>query len=188
MTLGIPLSSLTTVHAAVSLIGLVSGLVALFVGPLGSRTARATTAVFLSSTLATSVTGLMFPYTHLGPGHVTGLLTLVALAPAFFALHRYRLEGPWRRVYAISAAVALYFNILIAILQAFGKIELLHPLAASLDTLVEAATQIVVLVLFLALWLLAARPSSVRSRTPGPQQPRVQRARFLRTTNRRSFT
>jgi hypothetical protein len=105
-------------------LGVVSGFAALILGPLGSRTARAVTALFLATTLATSLTGFMFPFTQLGPGHVTGALTLVALIPALLALYHYRLAGPWRRIYTTGAAVALYLNVFIAVLQAFGKMNL----------------------------------------------------------------
>src|SRR5207302_1796307 len=157
MILGIPLPIFTALHVAISLVAIVSGFVALLVGPLGSKAAAALTALFLASTLATSVTGFMFPFTHLGPGHVTGAVTLVAVVPALLALYRYRLAGRWRRVYATSAAVALYLNVFIAILQAFGKVALLHPLARTLAAPPLLATQLVVLALFVALFLLAAK-------------------------------
>jgi hypothetical protein len=79
------------------------------------------------------------------------------LVPALLALYRYRLAGPWRRVYAIGAAIALYLNVFIAILQAFGKIALLHPLAPRLSAPPLLATQLVVLALFFALFVLAAK-------------------------------
>src|SRR5437867_3174721 len=145
MILGIPLPTFTAFHVAISLAGIVSGFAALFMGPLGSWTARAVTALFLATTLATSATGFMFPFTRLGPGHVTGALTLIVLAPALLALYRYRLAGPWRRVYAGTAAIALYLNVFIAILQAFGKMSVLHPMALSPAAPALLATQLVVL-------------------------------------------
>ncbi len=134
-----------------------SGVAALLVGPLGSHRAAALAALFLASTLMTSVTGFAFHSAHLGPGHVTGALTLVALVPTSLALYRYRLAGPWRQVYGIGAAVALYLNVFIAILQAFGKIAILHPLAPTLAAAPLLATQLVVLALFIALFVLAAK-------------------------------
>ena len=157
MILGIPLPTFTALHVAISLVAIVSGFAALLVGPLGSRMATALTALFLASTLATSVTGFMFPFTRLGPGHITGALTLAALVPTLLALYRYRLAGPWRRVYAIGAAAGLYLNVFIAVLQAFGKMTVLHPLAPKLATPSLLATQFVVLALFVALFLLAGK-------------------------------
>ena len=62
-------------------------------------------------------------------------------------------------------------------------------IAPTFTALVEA-TEIVVVVLFVALWFLAARPSSVRNRTvygKAARQPRLQGVRSQRATNRRSF-
>jgi hypothetical protein len=103
----------------------VSGFVARLVGPLGSRRAATLTALFLATTLATSVTAFMFPFTRLGFGHITGALTLVALMPTLLALYRYRLAGPWCRVYAIGAAIALYLNVFIAVLALFVALFIL---------------------------------------------------------------
>jgi hypothetical protein len=63
-------------------------------------------------------------------------------------------------------------------------------LTAPTFTVLLEATEIVVVVLFVVLWFLASRPSSVRNRTEhrkAARQPRPQGARFLPTTNRRSF-
>ena len=142
MIVGLSGYSFMLVHVALSLVAIVSGVAALLVDPLGSARAAALAALFLASTLATSVTGFFFPSVHLGPGHVTGALTLVALVPTALALYRYRLAGPWRQVYGIGAAVALYLNVFIAVLQVFGKIALLHPLAPTLAAAPLLATQV----------------------------------------------
>ena len=62
-------------------------------------------------------------------------------------------------------------------------------IAPTFAALLEA-TEIVVVVLFVALWFLASRPSSVRNRTvhrKAGRQPRRSGVRSLRATNRRSF-
>jgi hypothetical protein len=99
----------------------------------------------------------MFPFTPLAPGHITGALTLVALVPTLLALYRYRLAGPWRRVYAIGASVGLYLNVFIAVLHAFGKMTVLHPLAPTPGAPALFATQLVVMALFVGLFLLAGK-------------------------------
>jgi hypothetical protein len=48
-------------------------------------------------------------------------------------------------------------------------------------------TELVALVALIVLWLLMARPPSVRLRTLAVRQPRAHHARFLPATNRRSF-
>jgi len=155
--LGLSVYTFVLLHVALSLVAIASGVAALLVDPLGSPRAAVLAALFLASTLATSVTGFFFPSAHLGPGHVTGTLTLVTLVPTALALYRHRLAGPWRQVYGIGAAVALYLNVFIAVLQAFGKIPLLPPLAPTLAAAPLLATQLVVLALFVALFVLAAR-------------------------------
>ena len=157
MFLGLSLSDFTVLHVVLSFLGIVSGFAALILRPLGSRTSKAVTALFLATTLATSVSGFMFPFMHLGPGHVTGALTLVALVPVLLARYRYRLAGPWHRVYAIGAAVVLYLNVFVAVLQAFGKMTALHPLAPTPGGSPLLATQLFVLALFVALFILAAK-------------------------------
>jgi hypothetical protein len=62
-------------------------------------------------------------------------------------------------------------------------------IAPTFAALLEA-TEIVAVVLFVALWFLASRPSSVRNRTvhrKANRQPRWYGVRSLRATNRRSF-
>jgi protein-S-isoprenylcysteine O-methyltransferase Ste14 len=146
-------------------IGLVSGCAALLMGPLGTRAARTVTALFLLSTLGTGVDELMLPSGHPGLEQVVGALLLVVLIPALIALW-HRLSGPWRLTYVAAAGVELALTAFIAILR---------------------ETELVVLVVFIVLWLLLARPPSVRPRTLAVRQPRAYRARFLPTTNRRSF-
>ena len=146
-------------------IGLVSGCAALLMGPLGTRTARTVTALFLLSTLGTGVDELVLPSGHPGLEQVVGALLLVVLIPALIALW-HRLAGPWRSTYVAAAGVELALTAFIAILR---------------------ETELVVLVVFIVLWLLLARPPSVRPRTLAVRQPRAHRARFLPTTNRRSF-
>jgi hypothetical protein len=62
-------------------------------------------------------------------------------------------------------------------------------IAPTFAALLEA-TEIVAVVLFVVLWFLASRPSSVRDRTEHrkiARQPRPHGVRFLRATNRRSI-
>jgi hypothetical protein len=65
-------------HVLLSLVGIVSGFVVVF----GLRTARRLdgwTALFLASTLATSVSGFGFPSHRLLPSHIIGTISLVVL-------------------------------------------------------------------------------------------------------------
>ena len=79
------------------------------------------TAVFLATTVATSVTGFGFPVDRGLPSHVVGIIALVVLTIAIVARYARHLAGPWRRVYVITAAAALYLNVFVGIVQAFMR-------------------------------------------------------------------
>jgi hypothetical protein len=71
-----------------------SGLVVMF-GLLAGRRLDAWTALFLASTVATSVTGFGFPFHHLLPSHKVGIVSLVVLAVAILARYPLHLAGAW---------------------------------------------------------------------------------------------
>jgi hypothetical protein len=128
MILGMSLATFTLVHTAISLIAIATGLVAM-AGLLTSRALLGWTAVFLLTTILTSVTGFLFPFVQLLPSHIFGILSLVLLAAAVVALYGLRLAGVWRPVYIVTAMVSLYLNVFVLIVQAFQKIGPLQALA-----------------------------------------------------------
>ena len=156
MTLGLSLSTFTTVHVVISLIGIASGLIVLN-GMLGAQRMAGLTAVFLATTVLTSVTGFMFPLNGLLASHVVGGISLVVLAIALAALYMFDLAGAWRWVYVVTAVVALYFNVFVGVVQAFQKFAFLHQLAPTQSEPPFAVAQIVVLALFGWLGYLAVR-------------------------------
>jgi hypothetical protein len=156
MTLGLSLSAFTTLHVAVSLIGIASGFIALW-GMLASRRLDGWTALFLATTILTSVTGFMFPFNGLLPSHVVGAISLVLLAVALLALYAFRLSGAWRGIYVAAALAALYLNVFVGVVQAFRKLAFLQPLAPTQSEPPFAAAQLAVLVIFLAVGFLAVR-------------------------------
>ena len=87
---------LTFVHVVISLIGIFSGFVVGF-GLLEGKQLDSWTAVFLTSTVLTSVTGFFFPFHGLLPSHLVGILSLILLAAAIFARYGSHLAGAWRR-------------------------------------------------------------------------------------------
>jgi len=125
MILGLSTSAFTTFHVVLSLIGIVAGLVAV-IGMLGSRTLDGWTAIFLGTTILTSVTGFFFPVDKVLPSHVVGVISLVVLAAAVLALYIYRLRGSWRWIYAATATLALYLNVFVLVVQGFLKVPFLH--------------------------------------------------------------
>ena len=140
------------IHVAISLVGILSGFVVLF-GLLAGKGLNSWTAV---TTVATSVTGFLLPAEHLMPSHVIGVLSLIALALAIYGRYARRLTGGWRKTYVIGAVAALYFNVFVGVVQAFMKVPTLKVLAPTQSEPPFAATQFVVLVLFIALGVIAA--------------------------------
>lgn len=150
MVLGISLSAFTTFHVVLSLIGIVAGLV-VAVGPLRGAAASGWVALFLATTIATSVTGFLFPVSGVLPSHVFGVLSLVALGPAVFAVYGRDLAGPWRKIFVVTALFALYLNCFVAVVQGFLKLGFLHALAPTQSVAPFAVALGVLLVV--VLWL-----------------------------------
>jgi hypothetical protein len=130
MVLGLSLSAFTMVHVIISLIGIVTGFIVLF-GLFGSHRMPGMTALFLLSTILTSVTGFLFPFDKLLPSHIVGIVSLVMLAIACVALYVMKLSGAWRWIYTLTAMIALYLNVFVLVIQSFLKIGPLHALAPS---------------------------------------------------------
>jgi hypothetical protein len=150
------MTTFTFVHVVLSLIGIGSGLIVLY-GLLVSGKMPTWTAIFLASTVATSVTGFFFAFDHLLPSHVTGIISLVVLAVALVALYVRRLAGAWRWIYVASAVIALYLNVFVLVAQLFQKVASLKTLAPTQAEPPFVVAQGVVLVAFLVLGIAAAR-------------------------------
>jgi hypothetical protein len=154
MILGMSLSTFTTVHVIISLIGIASGLVVVY-AMLNSKDRMFWTALFLGTTVLTSVTGFMFPFHQLLPSHVVGGISIVALAIALYALYARRLAGSWRWIYIAGALLALYLNIFVGVVQSFQKVAFLQPLAPTQSELPFVIAQTGLLAIFLVLGYLA---------------------------------
>ncbi|MBV9494343.1 MAG: hypothetical protein JOZ54_08850 [Acidobacteria bacterium] len=151
MVLGLPLETFTRVHVVISLIGIVTGLVATY-GLIGGRRMRGWTTAFLVTTILTSVTGFFFPFHGLTPAHVVGVISLIVLALAGIAM-----QTDWRKTYAISSVIALYLNCFVLVVQSFQKVPALHALAPKGNEPPFAVVQLIVLALFVWMGFLAAR-------------------------------
>jgi hypothetical protein len=156
MQLGMSLPAFTLFHVVISLIGIGSGLIVIL-GMLAAKRLGALTAIFLITTVATSVTGFLFPFEGFKPSYVIGTLSLIVLALAIVALYGKHLAGAWRWVYVVTAIIALYFNVFVAIVQSFLKVPALHTLAPKGNEPPFAIAQLTVLVLFIVLGFLAVR-------------------------------
>lgn len=158
MMLGLSLHAVTLLHVVISLIAIVSGLVALF-GLFRSQPMPGMTALFLFTTILTNATGFMFPFDKLLPSHMIAILSLVLLAIACIALYGMKLSGAWRAIYLITAIASLYLNIFVLVIQSFLKIGPLHALAPSVPPSEPpfAVVQGIVLVLFVVATIRAVR-------------------------------
>jgi len=152
MSLG--LTIFTLVHVAISLIGILSGLVVAY-GFLTAKSLDGWTATFLLSTVLTSVTGFFFPFHHLLPSHVVGLLSLIILAVAIFARYGRNLAGGWRRIYVVASMIALYLNVFVLVVQLFQKVPALKAMAPTQSEPPFVVTQVAVLALFVMLSVFA---------------------------------
>jgi hypothetical protein len=128
MILGMTTSTFTLLHVLISLVGIGSGLVVMY-GFLTARRLDRWTALLLAATALTSLTGFLFPNEHLTPAIVVGILSMILLVVAIASRYALRMKGVWRLVYVISAAIALYFNVFVFVVQSFEKVPALRALA-----------------------------------------------------------
>ena len=155
----------TLLHVIISLIGIFSGLVVLF-GLLGGKRLDGWTKWFLITTVLTSVTGFFFPFHGFTAAIGVGIISLLVLAVAIYARYPRQLAGHWRWIYVVTAVIALYFNVFVAVVQAFEKVPALKVMAPTQTEPPFKLTQLVVLALFVVLGIVAAirfRPEPIRT-------------------------
>lgn len=156
MILGLSLPMFTLFHVALSLVGIASGLIVVY-GFVSAKRLDRWTALFLVTTVLTSATGFLFPFKHLLPSHIVGILSLLLLAVAIVARYGRRLEGGWRRTYVACAMVALYLNCFVLVVQCFLKVPALHALAPKGNEPPFLIAQFALLAIFVWLTLVAVR-------------------------------
>jgi hypothetical protein len=163
MIIGLSIYNFTLLHVAITLAAIASGLIVLF-GMLGAHRMPGWTALFLVTTILTSVTGFMFPIHGFTPALGVGIISLVILAIALLALYGKHLVGAWRWIYVATAVTALWFNVFVLIVQSFQKISILQMLAPTQSEPPFLTAQGVALAAFLALGVMAAlrfRPPAI---------------------------
>jgi len=156
MILGVSLVQFTFLHVFVSVIGIASGIFILY-GLLNSLRLRILTALFFVTTVATSLTGFLFPFHGMTPGIILGILSMVVLIIAIIALYVKKLAGGWRAAYVVSVCVAFYFNFFVLVAQAFAKVPALHTIAPSQASPGFAVAQGALLLIFLLLTIRAVK-------------------------------
>ena len=149
------MTGVQTCALPICLIGIVSGLVAIS-GLLKAKTPGRWTQVFLATTAATSITGFLFPFHGVTPAQVLGVLSLIALIIASLSIYRYHSQGIWRRTFAITAVMALYFNVFVLVVQLFRRVPALNAMAPTQSEPPFQIAQLAVLVLFAAIGIRAA--------------------------------
>ena len=156
MVLGMSLSTFTTLHVVLSLIGIATGFICLFAF-VNSRVPPGLTATFLLTTVATSVTGFLFPNLKFTPAVIFGIVSLAVLTPVLLGLYRFRLAGPWRWIFIAGSAFALYLNSVVLVVQSFQKLAFLKRFAPTQSEPPFLAAQGAVLVIIVVLAVLALR-------------------------------
>jgi hypothetical protein len=155
----------TFFHVLLSLIGIFTGFIAVF-GMIAGKRLDGLTAIFLATTALTSITGFFFPFHGVTPGIIVGIVSLVILAVAIPARHVKHLAGAWRKIYAVTASIALYLNVFVLIAQLFMKVPALHAMAPNGNEPPFLISQVVVMAIFIVLTIAAAikfHPEVVRA-------------------------
>src|SRR6266849_4362048 len=145
----------TIIHTLISLVGIFTGVVVLF-GMFAGKRLDGWTKWFLITTVLTSVTGFFFPFHGFTPAYGVGIISLLVLAVAIYARYPRQLAGAWRWIYVVTAVIALYLDVFVAVVQAFLKVPALHAMAPTQAEPPFKLTQLVVLALFIVLGIVAA--------------------------------
>ena len=163
MIFGMSLHAYTQLHVLISLVAIGSGIVVLY-GMLTRKRLDRLTSLFLATTVLTSVSGFGFPVTGVTPATKLGVISLVVLGIAYLSRYTRHMAGHWRVTYVISAAMALYLNVFVLVVQSFEKVPALRAIAPTPKEPPFAIAQITVLVVFVGLTILAVkrfRPESL---------------------------
>jgi hypothetical protein len=156
MILGLSIENFTLLHVVISLVGIVSGILAL-VGMLRSDAPGWVTHVFLATTALTTITGFLFPITAFTPALGVGLVSAALLLAAYIGLYGLHLAGSARWIYVVTAVAALYLNCFVLVVQSFQKVPALAALAPTQTEPPFVIAQSVLLVAFIYLGWRAVR-------------------------------
>jgi hypothetical protein len=167
MIFGMTTATYTLVDVLISLAGIGSGFVVMY-GLLAGKRLDGWNALFLVTTA-----GFGFPFIHLSPGNKIGILSMIVLAIAVVARYALHLAGAWRRTYVVCAALALYFNVFVLVVQLFEKVPVLRALAPTQREAPFLIAQLAVLALFVVLTIVAVKRSHA---DPASVVPAVGRA------------
>jgi hypothetical protein len=158
MFFGIPVGSFVFIHTMITLVAIVTGLLAQF-GLLRNQRMNTMTAVFLLFSVLTAITGFMIQVKPVTPAVIVGVILSVLLIFALTGRYLFGLRGAWRWVYVATATASLYLNCFVLVVQSFLKVPALHAIVPAVPPAGPAfgATQAVVLILFIVAGYLGVR-------------------------------
>jgi hypothetical protein len=169
MILGLSVHTFTVLHVLLSFIAILCG-ANVVSGIIQGKVLRGWTPVFLGATLLTTVGGFLFPITKFTPALGVGAVSLLVFAVSVATLIQGRWSGAGRWLYAASVTISLYLNVFVALAQSFQKIAALRDLAPTGTEPSFVVSQLLLLVAFVYLGLLAVKrfnPIPLLSRTSG---------------------
>jgi hypothetical protein len=155
MILGMSIPAFTLLHVIITLIAIGSGLIAVG-GMFASHRLPGTTALFLFTTILTSVTGFLFPIHGFTPALGVGIVSCVILAVALLAYYGKHLTGAWRWIYVVTAIASLYLNVFVLVAQSFVKVAVLNVLAPTQSEPPFVIAQVSVMLIFIVIGIFAA--------------------------------
>ena len=158
------ITTFTLIHVALSLIGIVAGLVVAGGLAAGKRLDR-WAVVFLVTTILTSATGFGFPFVKFLPSHAVGIVSLVVLPVVIVAHYVKHFARGWRRIYVVGVVLATYLNVFVLVAQLFLRLPALRVAAPTQSEPPFAITQGLVLALFV--WLAVAADKGFRPAPTG---------------------
>jgi hypothetical protein len=158
-----------TLHVTICFIALLAGAVVL-VALCRGRRQPTWDAVLLLSTVLLSLTGFALPSPPgtptPDPARILGVMELVIVVTAALAIYVGKLARAWRGTYITTMVLAVYFNVFVAVTQAFLKIGFLHALAPTGKEPPFLIAQLVTLVLFVVIGVTAFRRYRVHTVQP----------------------
>ena len=157
------LPTFTLIHVVISVLGIIAGLVVVG-GLIAGARLDGWTALFLATTILTSVTGFEFSVEGVTPARAVGAISLLVLAVCLAARYWMKLARGWRTAYVVTGVVALYLNVFVLVVQLFAKTPALAQLAPTQQEPPFALTQALILGLFVWLGWAAVRGFRVTAR------------------------
>ena len=156
----VDLPTFTLIHVVLSILGIVTGLVAVG-GLMSGRRLDTWIGLFLVTTILTNVTSFMFPIRILLPSHYVAGISLLILPVAVAAFYWKHLVGGWRTTFVVASVAALYLNVFVLMVQLFQKMPALIVVAPGQKGPAFVITQVLILALFV--WIGRAAVSGFRA-------------------------